>query len=103
IAVAHRRGWMQHGSRRLAALALALLTFLVASEVGGNPFVSAFVGGLTYGASVGDVAEDSLELAELGGSLLSLVLWFVFGAAFVIPTFEDLDARVVVYAVGSLT
>jgi len=31
---------------RLATLALALLAFLVASEVGGNPFVSAFVGSL---------------------------------------------------------
>ena len=30
-------------------------------------------------------AAESVELAELGGSLLSLVLWFVFGAGFVHP------------------
>ena len=103
LTVAHRRGWMQHGSRRLATLALALLAFLIASEAGGNPFVSAFVGGLTFGAIARNDAVESVELAELGGSLLSLVLWFVFGAAFVTPAFENLEARVVVYAVCSLT
>lgn len=103
LRVAHRRGWMEHGSRRLATLALALLSFLVASEAGGNPFVAAFVGGLVFGAVARSDAVQSVELAELGGSMLSLVLWFVFGAAFVIPTFEHLDARIVVYAVCSLT
>ena len=103
LSVAHRRGWMEHGSRRLATLALALLAFEVASEAGGNPFVSAFVGGLIFGAMAGSDTVECVELAELGGSLLSLVLWFVFGAGFVIPAFEHLDARVVVYALCSLT
>jgi NhaP-type Na+/H+ or K+/H+ antiporter len=103
LTVAHRRGWMEHGSRRLATLGLALLAFLVASEAGGNPFVSAFVGGLIFGAMVGSETVESVELAELGGSLLSLVLWFVFGAGFVIPAFQALDARILVYALCSLT
>jgi NhaP-type Na+/H+ or K+/H+ antiporter len=103
LTIAHRRGWMQHGSRRLATLALALLAFQVAAEVGGNPFVSAFVGGLIFGAVVGSDNGEAVELAELGGSLLSLVLWFVFGAGFVLPAFEHLDGRVVVYAICSLT
>ena len=33
---------------------LALLAFLVASEVGGNPFVAAFIGGLVFGATAAD-------------------------------------------------
>jgi sodium/hydrogen antiporter len=103
LAFAHRRGWMEHGSRRLATLSLALLAFLLASEVGGNPFVSAFVGGLVFGATARADATESVELAELAGNLLSLVLWFVFGAGFVLTAFEDLDVRTVVYAVGSLT
>jgi NhaP-type Na+/H+ or K+/H+ antiporter len=103
LTVAHRRGWMEHGSRRLATLGLALLAFLVASEAGGNPFVSAFVGGLIFGAMAGSETVESVELAELGGSLLSLVLWFVFGAGFVIPAFQALDARILVYALCSLT
>jgi NhaP-type Na+/H+ or K+/H+ antiporter len=103
LTIAAARGWMEHGSRRLATLALALLAFQVASEAGGNPFVSAFVGGFVFGATVGPAAKGSVELAELGGSLLSLVLWFIFGAGFIIPAFEQLDGRVVVYAIGSLT
>ena len=35
--------------------------------------------------------------------MLSLALWFIFGAGFVIPAFGDLDARIVIYAVVSLT
>jgi sodium/hydrogen antiporter len=103
IVLTRQRGWMQHGSRRLATLALALLAFLVASEAGGNPFVSAFVGGFVFGATAATDAVESVELTELAGNLLSLVLWFIFGAGFVIPAFADLDARIVMYAIASLT
>src|SRR5205085_2015660 len=37
------------------------------------------------------------------GGLLSLVLWFVFGAGFLLPALERVGAWSVVYAVGSLT
>ncbi len=103
IVLARRRGWTQHGSRRLATLALALLAFLVASEAGGNPFVSAFVGGIVFGATATTDAVESVELTELAGSLLSLVLWFIFGAGFVLPAFEELDVRIALYAIASLT
>ena len=48
-------------------------------------------------------AAESVELTEVAGGLLSLVLWFIFGAGFVLPAFEDLDGRIVLYAVASLT
>jgi len=103
LSYAHAKGWMHSRSRQLATLALALLSYLIASEAGGNPFVSAFVGGLVFGGAARADAVEAIELTELGGSLLSLVLWFIFGAGFVIPAFEDLDARTVIYAVVSLT
>jgi NhaP-type Na+/H+ or K+/H+ antiporter len=103
LGLAHRQGWVQPGSRQLATFALALLAFLVASEAGGNPFVAAFIGGLVFGASAPADAQESVELTELLGSLLSLVLWFVFGAGFVLPAFQQLDGRTVAYAVLSLT
>ena len=102
LSVSHRRGWMQHGTRRLATLSLALLAFLAASASGGNPFVAAFVGGFVFGATAADAAT-SVELTENAGALLSLVLWFVFGAGFVLPAFEELDVRIGIYAVASLT
>ena len=103
LRIAHARGWMNHGSRRLATLALAVMAFLIASELGGNPFVAAFIGGLVFGASARADAPASVELTELTGSLLSLVLWFIFGAGFVIPAFEEIDLRTALYAVLSLT
>jgi NhaP-type Na+/H+ or K+/H+ antiporter len=103
VGYAHTRGWIQHGARRLATLSLALLAFLVASEAGGNPFVSAFVGGFVFGASARADVGRAVELTELGGSLLSLALWFVFGAVFVMPAFEQLDGRTVLWALLSLT
>ena len=103
IVLARRRGWTQHGSRRLATLSLALAAFLVASQAGGNPFVAAFVGGVVFGASAQADAEESIELTELTGGYLSLVLWFVFGAGFVLPAFEQLDLRIALYAIASLT
>lgn len=103
LALAHRRRWVQHGSRRLATLSLALIAFLVADQAGGNPFVAAFVGGLVFGTVDRADAAESVEFTELTGSLLSLVLWFIFGAGFVLPAFQDLDAPMVLYAIGSLT
>lgn len=103
IGIAERHGWTQRGSRRLATLSLALLAFLVASQAGGNPFVSAFVGGFVFGASARTDAESSIELTEAAGGLLSLVVWFIFGAGFVLPAFEQIDVRTVLYALASLT
>ncbi len=103
IKLACERGWTEHGSRRIATLALALIAFLVASDVGGNPFVAAFIGGLCFGAAARADAAESVEFTELVGSLLSLALWFIFGAGFVLPAFENIDVRTALYAVASLT
>jgi NhaP-type Na+/H+ or K+/H+ antiporter len=100
---AHQRGWTQVGSRRMATLALAIIPSLVAIELGGNQFVAAFIGGLVFGAAAPSDAEPATEVAELVGRLLSLVLWFIFGGGFLLPALERLDARVVVYAIASLT
>jgi NhaP-type Na+/H+ or K+/H+ antiporter len=103
LAVAHARDWMEQGARRLATLALAVLSFVVATEIGGNAFVAAFIGGLAFGAVSGRATTKSVEMTELGGDLLSLVLWFVFGAGFVIPALESIGPRVVLYTLCSLT
>ena len=103
IRIAYQRGWTQAGSRRFATLALALIAFFIAAEVGGNAFVAAFIGGLVFGATAPDDASESTELTEHLGSLLSLALWFIFGAGFVLPVFQHLDGKTVLYAVISLT
>ncbi len=103
LSATYRRGWMEHGARRLGTLALALLAFLVASALDGNPFVAAFVGGLVFGAVERHDAATAVELTARAGGALSLVLWFLFGAGFVLPALEQLDLARALYAVASLT
>jgi NhaP-type Na+/H+ or K+/H+ antiporter len=103
---AARRAWIAPGGRRLAALALALGAFMLAGAIEGNGFVAAFVAGIAFGAvlapEVAHVAR-SVELPELGGEVLALVVWFLFGGALVPIALGDLDVRLVLYALLSLT
>lgn len=103
---AARSGWIASGGRRIAALALAVSAFEVTLALDGNGFIAAFVAGAAFGASV-DRAVVELdhvnELPELGGELLALVVWFLFGASLLPIAVEHLDWRIVLYALGSLT
>ncbi len=106
ISTAARRGWIMSGGRRLATLAVAIAAFTVALAFDANGFIAAFVAGIAFGAlldrKVVDL-EEAAELPELGGELLALVVWFLFGATLVPLALEDLDWRTVVYALASLT
>lgn len=99
-------GWIAPGGRRLAALALALSALAVTLALDGNGFIAAFVAGIAFGALADREAldvEQTNELPELGGELLALVVWFLFGATLLPIAFEHLNAPVVVYALASLT
>ena len=106
ITLAARRQWIAGGSRRLATLALAVTAFEFAVAVDGNGFIAAFVAGIAFGASLDPSVSDLErvgELPELGGELLGLVVWFLFGAALLPLAFEHLDGRMAIYALLSLT
>lgn len=103
---AAQRSWVAVGGRRLAALALALGAFTASGAIGGNGFIAAFVAGIAFGAVLDRGRSDidrSVELPELGGEVLALVVWFLFGGALVPIVIGDLDAALVLYAVLSLT
>ncbi|MBK9179483.1 MAG: cation:proton antiporter [Acidimicrobiales bacterium] len=100
------QGWIAPGGRRLAALALASSALAVTLAFDGNGFIAAFVAGIAFGALADREAldvEQTNELPELGGELLALVVWFLFGASLLPIAFEHLDASVAVYALLSLT
>ena len=44
------RRWTEKVSPSTRRIALALIAYLAAVEIGGNPFVAAFIGGLAFGA-----------------------------------------------------
>jgi sodium/hydrogen antiporter len=103
---ATRRGWIAPGGRRLAALALAVSALAVTLALDGNGFIAAFVAGAAFGAFADRQALDlerTNELPELGGELLALVVWFLFGATLLPIAIGHLDGPVVLYALLSLT
>ena len=97
-----RLGWASLGFRPIAVLGLALLAYAGALQVGGNGFVAAFVGGLAFGAAVRGDTSKHLELVTDTGELMSVVVWFLFGALLV-PVLDYADWRMVAYAGLSLT
>ena len=102
-----RRNWIAPGGRRLATLATAIGAFAVAIALDANGFIAAFVAGMAFGATLDEdvvEVEQAIQLSELGGELLALVVWlFFFGAALVPIAFSYLDAAVIGYALLSLT
>jgi NhaP-type Na+/H+ or K+/H+ antiporter len=106
ISIAARRGWMVSGAGRLATLAVAVAAFVTALALDANGFLAAFVAGIAFGALLDEQVvdrEEAIELPTLGGELLALVVWFLFGATLVPLVVDDLDGRAVVYALASLT
>jgi NhaP-type Na+/H+ or K+/H+ antiporter len=93
------------GGRRLAALATALAAFALALAIGANGFIAAFVAGIAFGTTLdrdATDAEDVVALPELGGELLALVVWFLFGAGLIPVVLDRLSVPLVGYAVLSL-
>jgi NhaP-type Na+/H+ or K+/H+ antiporter len=106
ISSAARQDWIGSGGRRLATLAVAVASFAVAGAFEVNGFIAAFVAGIAFGALLNREVVDlerAVELPELGGELLALIVWFLFGSILVPLAVDHLDWRTAVYALASLT
>ena len=102
VSQASRRAWMTESFQRLALLALALIAWALADQIGGNGFIAAFVGGLVVGPTVERVGEQLIRFTEAEGQLLNLSVFFIFGVL-VLGTIQHLSWEVAVYALLSLT
>jgi NhaP-type Na+/H+ or K+/H+ antiporter len=115
------RRWAGASILPVAALAVAVLAYVGAGEVGGNGFLAVFVAGLVFrhalhvpepdGGGGNDGGNDGghevppppQELTELGGELGGYLVWFVVGASLLPSVWDDVDASTVLFAVLSLT
>jgi len=103
LRLARRYGWSARAAEGIFVLALALLAYATSIELGGNGFVAAFVAGLAFGTLLPeDGRADALAFDAQAGELLSLVVWFLFGAV-VVSALEDLGWRTALFAVLALT
>jgi sodium/hydrogen antiporter len=85
-------------------LALPLLAYGGAVVLGGNGFVAAFVAGVLFEPEARRLPAGTLHLVEDVGQMLSLALWFIFGAL-VNQTLAGgaITWQIVLYAVLALT
>ena len=102
VSQASRRAWMTGSFQRIAMLALALIAWALADQIGGNGFIAAFVGGLAVAPTVERVGEQLIRFTEAEGQLLNLSVFFVFGVL-AVGFMETLTWQVALYAVLSLT
>jgi NhaP-type Na+/H+ or K+/H+ antiporter len=103
LRLAQRSKWSQASNRSIFVLALALLSYSLSIEFGGNGFIAAFVGGLAFGKLLtDDVREQTIDFDAKVGELLSLIVWFMFGAVMV-TALDAVTWRTVVFAVLALT
>jgi sodium/hydrogen antiporter len=103
LAVSRRHQWSSPAFRPLAILALGLFAYSAALVAGTNGFVAAFVGGMAFGTADHHNDESALGFTEEVGLLLSVLVWFGFGAVMVVPGLEDAGWRDAVFAVLALT
>jgi NhaP-type Na+/H+ or K+/H+ antiporter len=98
-----RRGAIDERFLVYSNLALALVAYGLAQEVGGNGFIAAFVSGLVVGSLEDDSCECMVEFTENEGQLLMLLTFLLFGATYVLPAIERADAITWSYVALSLT
>ncbi|MDX3801668.1 cation:proton antiporter [Streptomyces sp. AK04-3B] len=117
------RGWMNGDWRQTFVLAVAAGAYTLAVVFEGSGFIAAWVAGFAFGVSLPRsapadapgsrspkapadapaAADGTADLAEHLAELLASLSFLVFGAVLLGPTPEDLDWRIITYAVLSLT
>ena len=104
LVTARRTSWSSAAGERLTVLVLPVLTYLVATTLGGNGFVAAFVAGIAAG-TVGreEVTDERLQLTNDVGTLVSAAVWFIFGSLIPDVLAGGISWHVLLYAVLSLT
>lgn len=86
----------------IAALALAGLSYLLASQIGGNGFIAAFISGLAFGATTQGRCKFIYEFVEGEGQLLSWLAFLLLGAALVPQAIANLTWMVFALILTSL-
>jgi sodium/hydrogen antiporter len=101
LTACRRAGWSTADFGPLSVLALALFAYTAALLAGTNGFVAAFVAGMAFGTVTTD--SELTAFSEEMGTLMSLLVWFFFGAVMIVPGFEAAGLRDVAFAVLALT
>jgi sodium/hydrogen antiporter len=99
---ARDKEWITPNFQRISFLAMAILTFLIADELGGSGFIAAFIGGLALGYMIKDAGNILIDFSEAEGQFLNLAVFFLLGIV-VLPLLLNVTWQIILYSVLSLT
>lgn len=103
LRLVHIRKLMSESWRHLPVLAISILAFSLAQQLGGSGFIAAFTGGLLFGHLEQARKEPLLEESENVGNLLSLFTWVFFGASYLGLAIPYITPQILIYSLLSLT
>jgi NhaP-type Na+/H+ or K+/H+ antiporter len=96
------KGWITPNYQRIAFLVLAVLSFIIADEIGGSGFIAAFIGGLATGYVTRDAGKVLMDFAEAEGQFLNLTVFFLLGIV-IAGLIPYITWQIILYAILSLT
>lgn len=99
---AKQTGWTSDTYEGIAALAIAGVSYMAATEIGGNGFIAAFTAGLAFGAVVRGRCAFVYEFTESEGQLLSWASFFLMGLVLVPEALAHLTWQMAVMILISL-
>ena len=102
---ARNNRWAEKAVLPIAALAVPILCYYGAHEVGGNGFIAAFVAGTAYAASHSSAADvhDTVGYTGLTSTFLGFAVWMVFGVLAAGDLGTLVSWQTIAFAVLSLT
>jgi len=98
-----KRQWVGPHWQQICVLALAGLTYGLATPLGGSGFVAAWAGGCAMGLGLGRELPEIRELPEDLASLFTTASFLVFGAFYAGPALGNMTWVVAASALLSLT
>jgi NhaP-type Na+/H+ or K+/H+ antiporter len=103
VVVGTRRGLIEPAWLQVVPAAGAVLAYGFAVALEGSGFIAAFVAGMVFSALRRPDSGEVSYLIDQLGEVLNAVTLLVFGAVLLLPALHDLDWRIAVYAIASLT
>lgn len=97
-----RTQWISEQWLIVPTLAMGVLAFCTAQQLGGSGFIAAFCGGLLFGEKLHGAYREEVETSEIDGEILSLLTWLLFGTL-VMNIIADIRWQHFLYALLSLT
>jgi len=98
-----KKQWMNAGFQQISALAMAVMIYYLAEEIGGNGFLAVFCGGLIMSRTCTEVCGQMYEFMETQGLLLKLFIFFIFGNAVIGVSLGWINWQIILYGLLSLT